>query len=41
MIQGALGWCTEMTQRDDMVREEGGDSGWGTRVPPWQIRVDV
>ena len=24
MIQGARGWCTEMTQRDGMGREEGG-----------------
>ena len=24
MIQGAQGWCTGMTQRDGMGREEGG-----------------
>ena len=24
MIQGARGWCTEMTQRDGMGREVGG-----------------
>ena len=41
MIQDARGWCTGMTQRDDMRREVGGGSGWGTRVHPWQIHVDV
>ena len=35
------GWCTGMTQRDGMGREVGGGSGWGTRVQPWQIHVDV
>ena len=25
MIQDAWGWCTGMTQRDGMEREEGGD----------------
>ena len=39
MIQGAQGWCTGMTQRDGMGREEG--SGWGTHVHPWRIHVDV
>ena len=34
-------WCTGMTQRDGMGREVGGGSGWGTRVHPWQIHVDV
>ena len=34
---GALGW----TQRDGMGREVGGGSGWGARVYPWQIHVDV
>ena len=29
------------TQRDGTGREEGRGSGWGTRVPPWQIHVDV
>ena len=41
MIQDARGWCTGMTQRDGMGREEGGGSGWGTRVHPWRIHVDV
>ena len=40
MIQDARGWCTGMTQRDGMG-EEGGVSGLGTRVHPWQIHVDV
>ena len=35
---GCWGWCTGMTQRDGMGREVG---GWGTRVHPWQIHVDV
>ena len=30
-----------MTQKDGMGREEGGGSGWGTRVQPWWIHVDV
>ena len=40
-IQEAWGWCTGMTR--GMVRGgrwEGG-SGWGTRVHPWQMHVDV
>ena len=41
MIQGAWGWCTGMTQRDDMGREVAGGSGWGTGVHPWQIHVDI
>ena len=41
MIQDARGWCTEMTQRDGMMREVGGGSEWGTRVHLWQIHVDV
>ena len=32
MIQGALDWCTGMTQRDGMGREMEGGSGWGTHV---------
>ena len=28
-------------QRDGMGREVGGASGWGARVHPWQIHVDV
>ena len=41
MILDAWGWCTGMTQRDVMKREERGGSGWGTRVYLWQIHVDV
>ena len=41
MILVAWGWCTGLTQRDGMGREEGGGSGWGTRVHPWWIHVDV
>ena len=41
MIQDAWGWCTGMTQRDGMGREEEGGSGWGTCVYPWRIHVDV
>ena len=37
----AWGWCTETTQRDGTGREEGGGSGWGTRVHLWRIHVDV
>ena len=37
----AQGWCTGMTQRDGMGREEGGGSGWGTHVNPWLIHVNV
>ena len=39
MILDAWGWCTGMTQRDDMGREEG--SGWGMRVYLWRIHVDI
>ena len=35
------GWCTGMTQRVGMGREEGGGSGWETHVRPWRIHVDV
>ena len=31
MIQDAQGWCTGMTQRDGMGREEGGVFGMGVR----------
>jgi len=41
MIQDAWGWCTGMTQRDGMGREEGGGSEWGTCVHPWWIHDDV
>jgi len=40
-IQEAWGWCTGMTQRDGMGREVRGASGWGTRVYPWWMHVDV
>ena len=35
----AWGWCTGMTQRDGMGREEG--SGWETHVYLWLIHVDI
>ena len=35
------GWCTGVTQRDGTGREVGGGSGWGARVHPWWIHVDV
>ena len=38
-ILDAWGWCTGMTQRDGMGREEG--SGWGTHVYLWQIHFDI
>ena len=41
MILDAWGWCTGMTQRDGTGREEGGVSGWETRVYLWHIHVDV
>ena len=41
MIQGALDWCTGMTQRDGMGREVGGGSVWGTHVYSWWIHVNV
>ena len=38
---GCLGLVPWLTQRDDTGREVEGGSGWGTRVYPWQIHVDV
>ena len=38
-ILDVWGWCTRMTQRDDMGREEG--SGWGTHVYLWRIHFDI
>ena len=35
----AWGWCTGMTQRDGMGREEG--SGWGTHVYLWRIHFNI
>ena len=40
-IQDTWGWCTGMTQRDDMGRVVGGGSGLGTHVHPWRIHVNV
>ena len=40
-MQDAWGWCTGMTQRDGTGREWEGGSGWGARVHPWRIHVDV
>ena len=37
----ARGWCTGKTQRDEMGREAGGGSGWGTHVYLWQIHFDI
>ena len=41
LIQDPWGWCTGMTQ--GWYGEGGGrgGSGWGTRVSPWRIHVDV
>ena len=41
LIQDAWGGCTRLPQRDGTGREVGGRSGWGTRVRPWKIHVDV
>jgi len=41
MIQGSWGRCNGMTQRDEMGREVGGGSGWGTHVHPWWSYVNV
>ena len=41
MRQGAQGWCTGMTLRDEMGREVGGGSGLGTHVYLWLIHVNV
>ena len=41
MRQGAQGHYTGMTMKDGMGREVGGGSGWGTRVHPWLIHVNV
>ena len=37
----AQGWCTGKTQRDEMGKEVGGGSGWGTHVNLWLIHVNV
>ena len=41
LILDAWGWCTVTNQRDGTGREEGGGSGWGTRLYLWWIHVDV
>ena len=41
MILDAWGWCTGMTQRDGMGREEGGGFRMGTGVYLWRIQVDI
>ena len=38
---GCLGLVHWDDQRDGMGREVEGGSGWGTRVHPWRIHVDV
>ena len=38
---GCLGLVHWDAQRNGMGREVGGGSGWGTRVDPWWIHVDV
>ena len=40
-MQDAWGWCTGMTQRDDMGRGWERGSGLGTHIHPWRIHVDV
>ena len=37
----AWGWCTGMTQRDGMGREEGGGFRMGTHVCLWRIHFDI
>ena len=41
MRQGAQGWCTGMALRDEIEREVGGGSGWGTHAYLWLIHVSV
>ena len=41
LFNNSQGWCTGKTQRNGMEREAGGGSGWGTRVNPWLIHVNV
>ena len=40
-ILDAWGWCTGMTRRDGMGREEGGGFRMGTHVYLWRIYVDI
>ena len=37
----AQAWCTGKTQRNWVEREVEGGSGWGMRVTPWLIHVNV
>ena len=41
MIQDARGWFTGNTRGMVWGGRWQGGSGWGTRVNPWQIHVDV
>ena len=34
-------WCPGKTQRNQVEKEGGGGSGWGTHVNPWLIQVNV
>ena len=40
-ILDVWGWCTGMTQRDGMGREEGGGFRMGTHVYLWRIHFDM
>ena len=39
MRQGAQGWCTGMTQRDGVVREEGGEFRMGNTCTLIHVNV--
>ena len=41
VILDAWGWCTGMTQRDGMGREEGGGFRMGNTCIPVAIHVDI
>ena len=41
MKQGALGWFSEITQRDGVGREVGGEFRMGNTCTPWLIHVNV
>jgi len=41
MILYAWGWCTGMTQRDGMGREEGEGLRMGNTVYLWWVHVDI
>ena len=40
-IQDPWGWCTGMTRGMVWGGRWDGGSGWGTRVRPWWVHVDV